>query len=212
MRASGISPSFPGLSQTLGQVPHVLLTRSPLTCRGASTTTDPFDLHVLSTPPAFVLSQDQTLRQRIRQPTRKRSISNDPNPTPNANPGPATSPTPKGETSQAHFIDGVTSAKLGDRRHSAHAAYCPLFRFQEAKPTDTRSTDRRCPGRQPTTSDTEAHQPSRRTTNLAIPHRCHNPAGEILSGRSRRKRAAAAAWPVRGVPAMPGQRPASRLA
>ncbi len=26
---------------------------------------DPFDLHVLSTPPAFVLSQDQTLQKRI---------------------------------------------------------------------------------------------------------------------------------------------------
>ncbi|MEY4820153.1 MAG: hypothetical protein RL200_865, partial [Actinomycetota bacterium] len=25
----------------------------------------PFDLHVLSTPPAFVLSQDQTLRQEL---------------------------------------------------------------------------------------------------------------------------------------------------
>ncbi len=30
-RASSISSGFPGLSQTRGQVPHVLLTRSPLT-------------------------------------------------------------------------------------------------------------------------------------------------------------------------------------
>src|SRR6202020_1607719 len=44
------------LSQSQGQVAHVLLTRSPL---GASAS---FDLHVLSTPPAFVLSQNQTLR------------------------------------------------------------------------------------------------------------------------------------------------------
>src|ERR1700731_2276710 len=27
---SGIRPSFPGLSQSAGQIPHVLLTRSPL--------------------------------------------------------------------------------------------------------------------------------------------------------------------------------------
>jgi hypothetical protein len=27
----------------------------------------PFDLHVLSTPPAFVLSQDQTLQTKIRK-------------------------------------------------------------------------------------------------------------------------------------------------
>ena len=39
----------------------MLLTRSPLvpTPKGGSS----FDLHVLSTPPAFVLSQDQTLRE-----------------------------------------------------------------------------------------------------------------------------------------------------
>src|SRR3954452_2871281 len=58
---SGISPNFLELSQSRGQVAHVLLTRSPLGHPpegGAS-----FDLHVLSTPPAFVLSQDQTLRR-----------------------------------------------------------------------------------------------------------------------------------------------------
>ena len=62
---SGINPRFRRLSQSQGQVAHVLLTRSPL---GASTS---FDLHVLSTPPAFVLSQDQTLREClpvVRQP------------------------------------------------------------------------------------------------------------------------------------------------
>ena len=57
---SGISSGFPGLSQSQGQVAHVLLTRSPLIHRASSAS--PFDLHVLSTPPAFVLSQDQTLR------------------------------------------------------------------------------------------------------------------------------------------------------
>ena len=41
----------------------MFLTRSPL-IRGASSTSS-FDLHVLSTPPAFVLSQDQTLRQDL---------------------------------------------------------------------------------------------------------------------------------------------------
>jgi hypothetical protein len=42
----------------------VLLTRPPLTSSGASSIRDPFDLHVLGTPPAFVLSQDQTLHER----------------------------------------------------------------------------------------------------------------------------------------------------
>ncbi len=59
---SSIRPSFPGLSQSQGQVTHVLLTRSPL-IRDTSTASS-FDLHVLSTPPAFVLSQDQTLQKR----------------------------------------------------------------------------------------------------------------------------------------------------
>ena len=58
---SGISTSFEALSRSLGQVAHVLLTRSPLIRRASSPS--PFDLHVLSTPPAFVLSQDQTLHK-----------------------------------------------------------------------------------------------------------------------------------------------------
>src|ERR1044072_2797107 len=43
---SGIRPSFPGLSQSRGQITHLLLTRSPLVYPKAL----PFDLHVLSTP------------------------------------------------------------------------------------------------------------------------------------------------------------------
>ncbi len=54
----GISSSFPELSPAEGQVSYVLRTRSPLTYIAAC----PFDLHVLGTPPAFILSQDQTLR------------------------------------------------------------------------------------------------------------------------------------------------------
>ena len=64
---SGIRPSFPGLSQSQGQVTHVLLTRSPL-IHPASWASS-FDLHVLSTPPAFILSQDQTLRKKLQNDT-----------------------------------------------------------------------------------------------------------------------------------------------
>ena len=49
------------LSPSEGQVAHALLTRSPLKVIANF----PFDLHVLGTPPAFVLSQDQTLRNII---------------------------------------------------------------------------------------------------------------------------------------------------
>ncbi len=54
-----ISLPFGKLSTTRGQITYVLLTRAPL-YRGRS----PFslDLHVLSAPLTFVLSQDQTLQ------------------------------------------------------------------------------------------------------------------------------------------------------
>ena len=57
----GISSRFRLLSPSVGQVVYALLTRSPLRFTRASSHISPFDLHVLGTPPAFVLSQDQTL-------------------------------------------------------------------------------------------------------------------------------------------------------
>ena len=55
----GISHPFGQLFPTIGYVTHALLSRLPLTPQGCA-----FDLHVLGTPPAFVLSQDQTLRTK----------------------------------------------------------------------------------------------------------------------------------------------------
>ena len=68
----GISDDFSSLSPCEGQVIHVLLTRSPLTQSftlrarllpqsAHREELNPSDLHVLGTPPAFILSQDQTL-------------------------------------------------------------------------------------------------------------------------------------------------------
>ena len=62
---SGINPSFLGLFRCRGQVIHVLLTRSPLSPGPKPRFS--LDLHVLSAPPAFVLSQDQTLREETRR-------------------------------------------------------------------------------------------------------------------------------------------------
>ena len=57
-----IEHPFGRLSRGRGQVLHVLLSRSPLaSARGQV----PFDLHVLGAPPAFILSQDRTLRPNI---------------------------------------------------------------------------------------------------------------------------------------------------
>ena len=64
----GISQSFDWLSPTLRQITHALLTRAPL---GIATS---FDLHVLGTPPAFVLSQNQTLQLKILS-TKNKSLA-----------------------------------------------------------------------------------------------------------------------------------------
>ena len=57
----GISNLFRLLFPSERQVTHALLTRPPLGYPKASSQITPFDLHVLGTPPAFILSQDQTL-------------------------------------------------------------------------------------------------------------------------------------------------------
>ena len=68
----GLTHHFWWLSPTSGQIAHVFLTRPPRDApKGA-----PFDLHALGTPPALILSQDQTLHQflvasRVDSSTRK---------------------------------------------------------------------------------------------------------------------------------------------
>ena len=57
----GISDRFQSLSRFERQVAHALLTRPPLNLIRIATHQVPFDLNVLGTPPAFILSQDQTL-------------------------------------------------------------------------------------------------------------------------------------------------------
>ena len=56
----GISSRFQLLFPWYGQIAHALLTRPPLTYQPKSISS--FDLHVLSMPPAFILSQNQTLK------------------------------------------------------------------------------------------------------------------------------------------------------
>ncbi|OZG58875.1 TolA domain-containing protein, partial [Bifidobacterium myosotis] len=60
--ACGITTRFQELFRSTGQVGHALLTRSPLSPRPKPGI--PFDLHVLSTPPAFILSQNRTLHKK----------------------------------------------------------------------------------------------------------------------------------------------------
>ena len=59
-----ISRRFQRLSPCDGQVAHVLRTLPPVAIRTSTNLRPmlPLDLHVLSLPLAFILSQDQTLR------------------------------------------------------------------------------------------------------------------------------------------------------
>ena len=60
----GISKCFHLLSPCTGQLVHALLTRPPLETEPKLRSS--LDLHVLGTPPAFVLSQDQTLKLYLK--------------------------------------------------------------------------------------------------------------------------------------------------
>ena len=66
--SSGITRPFGRLSRAPGHVSDSLLTRPPLD----RIATAPYDLHVLATPPAFRLSQDQTLQLDFVTPTAPR--------------------------------------------------------------------------------------------------------------------------------------------
>ena len=57
----GISNDFSLLFPSNRQVAYVLLTSPPLTAPNVNKGLSSFDLHVLCAPPAFILSQDQTL-------------------------------------------------------------------------------------------------------------------------------------------------------
>ena len=72
---SGINSSFPELSPSLGQVAYVLRTRSPLSHPRIATLLFSLDLHVLTTPPAFTLSQNQTLRKNLFKDSSESSTS-----------------------------------------------------------------------------------------------------------------------------------------
>ena len=73
MVLSGISFPFGRLFRASGQITHVLRTRAPLysPLRAFS-----LDLHVLGTPPAFVLSQDQTLQLKVGSGGMSRRFTN----------------------------------------------------------------------------------------------------------------------------------------
>ena len=73
----GINSPFGELSPTSRQIAHVLRTLAPLDISNIATRNIPCDLHVLSTPPAFVLSQNQTLREKFARRPLKPPVKSD---------------------------------------------------------------------------------------------------------------------------------------
>ena len=67
----GINVPFGTVFPANGHIIYALLTRLPLSIAAS------FDLHVLGTPPAFVLSQDQTLRRMVLPDFRRATLSID---------------------------------------------------------------------------------------------------------------------------------------
>jgi hypothetical protein len=140
MASSGISRSFPRLSQSLGQVP----TRySPVRHYPRAETRGPFDLHVLGAPPAFVLSQDQTLsfiprpkrngldlgpRHHCTRPARRREIA-PPRQAAQRRPGANPTPAPRPPSPPK----GTTSPK-GPRPHAGGAASAPATSARMPEP------------------------------------------------------------------------------
>ena len=72
----GINSRFQLLSPCAGQITHVLLTHPPLSHKNhpKNQLMTPLDLHVLGTPPAFILSQDRTL-WKISIPGHRRKLT-----------------------------------------------------------------------------------------------------------------------------------------
>src|SRR4051812_5847685 len=122
---SSIRRRFQRLSRSRGQVTHVLLTRSPLI--NPASWASSFDLHVLSTPPAFVLSQDQTLRKKQ-----------------SSKPG-----TPKG-TRQTNHTKTTPHPRAGrqSRHHTSHPTRQAPGMYQKNKQTAPTPTHAPTPKRQ----------------------------------------------------------------
>ena len=61
-----VNSPFGGLFPDYGQIAHLLRTRAPVAIKSIATLMLPLDLHVLGLSLAFILSQDQTLRCKLK--------------------------------------------------------------------------------------------------------------------------------------------------
>ena len=144
----GISPSFPGLSPTSGHIPtrYSPVRHSP--CRAC-------DLHVLSIPPAFALSQDQTLRFAPQHPCQDTPENSPQYPINQHHQPPLPQNHPAASVSQQHPPQQPT----GRHRSAVHASHSPSSKGDQD--TNTHQPNRPKTGttskRQKRTSNTDAN-------------------------------------------------------
>ena len=139
------------LSRRRGQVTHVLLTRSPLIQNQQKPVPSPFDLHVLSTPPAFVLSQDQTLRTKNK--ARKRTT----HPPPNTTRGTSGRPQPKNSKTKTGTKTKQTVDKQTHYRVHKQHPHKPEAPPQQDRTTGQAQPPRTTPRRQVNNLPTHTH-------------------------------------------------------
>ena len=110
-------PQFPTVVPNPGVGSHALLTRPPLPRANPR----PLDLHVLSAPPAFVLSQDQTLSFTLANPPKRPRNQNPPaRPAYQAHPTARTRPHPTPKRQGAARTAGCPNGRPPPRPPPAH--------------------------------------------------------------------------------------------
>ena len=203
-----ISRPFKQLSRSRGQVTHVILTRSPLN-PPTKKRAGPFDLHVLSTPPAFVLSQDQTLQTKpnpnpnrpgpVQQKPEKKQPRTQPD-TPHNPPTPR-KPQPNKGPSTAEPEDTRSTGRKKQHPKTPTTTSSRRNRAQPDPHHGNRAT--RTPPPPTTDPDHSQNQTTRRTTGRAQAHPRPAPHEEKQAARARQP-------PNPGTPRNPPPTPTSR--
>ena len=136
----GISPSFPGLSPTSGHIPTRYSPVRRCHCW-------PRDLHVLSMPPAFALSQDQTLRfihqtkpSPKTKPSRLKPNKANPQPITIQHTQPTQTPPPRSHTQTTLHQASQPSSSAARASHPQTNQGQKTTQQQMPKPTSSMST------------------------------------------------------------------------
>src|ERR1700760_707342 len=109
---SGIRPSFQSYPEVQGRSPTCY---SPVRHSSTPERAFPFGLHVLSTPPAFVLSQDQTLQTKTPTTQAGEFNQNNPNPTKRHQKTGITKTTPS-----TREVSGMAKKQQQKQNHQTH--------------------------------------------------------------------------------------------